>query len=70
MTARDVTRPGHDDTHGRGQAGALERLIETARFIDPNLEPPSLEELLAGTEFDGALSPSPAGTDTTRDDEK
>lgn len=30
---------------------ALERLLATAPAIDPNLEPPSLKSLLAGTEF-------------------
>jgi hypothetical protein len=33
----------------------LNRLLATAPAIDPNAEPPSLEELLAGTEFEGAL---------------
>ena len=41
----------HLDSHDRQLAGNLMRLMETGRGIDPSVSTPSLEALLAGTEF-------------------
>ena len=41
----------HLDSHDRQLAENLMRLMETGRGIDPSASAPSLEELLAGTEF-------------------
>ena len=44
----------------RQVAEELMRLMETARWIDPAASAPSLEALLAGTPFIGALAPATA----------
>ena len=41
----------HLDSHDRQLVGNLMRLMETGRGIDPAASSPSLEALLAGTEF-------------------
>lgn len=56
----------------RSLAEDLIRMMETARGIDPHASPPSLEALLAGTEFEGVLTtaapPSPSSPiDAVRD---
>lgn len=48
----------HLDLHRRQLAEDLMRLMETARRIDPSASAPSLEALLAGTEFAEALPPT------------
>jgi len=45
----------HLDSHDRQLAENLMRLMETGRGIDPSASAPSLEGLLAGTEFADAL---------------
>lgn len=45
----------HLDAHDRQVAADLMRLMETSRRIDPSASAPSLEALLAGTEFADAL---------------
>ncbi len=52
----------HLESHDRQIAEDLMRLMETGRGIDPSASAPSLEALLAGTEFADALqsvSPTP-----------
>lgn len=44
----------HLNPHHRGLAEDLMRLMETSRGIDPSASAPSLEALLAGTEFASA----------------
>jgi len=45
----------HLDSHNRQLAENLMRLMETGRGIDPSASAPSLEALLAGTEFADAF---------------
>ncbi len=47
----------HLDPRDRRLAEDLMRLMETGRWIDPSASAPSLEALLAGTEFADALPP-------------
>lgn len=49
----------HLDPRDRGIAEELMRLMETGRVIDPSASAPSLEALLAGTEFAEALTLEP-----------
>jgi hypothetical protein len=53
-------RPSLDqlDPHDRQRAEELMRLMETARRINPSASAPSLEALLAGTEFLDGLAPA------------
>jgi hypothetical protein len=48
----------HLDADDRQHAEQLMRLMETGRRIDPSASAPSLEALLAGTEFADALAPA------------
>lgn len=48
----------HLDPHDRRLAEDLMRLMETGRRIDPSASAPSLEAMLAGTEFADALLPA------------
>ncbi len=48
----------HLDPHDRRIVEDLMRLMETGRRIDPSASAPSLEALLAGTEFADALPPA------------
>lgn len=71
---RGTARPRleHLDPHDRQIAADLMRLMETGRRIDPAASAPSLEALLAGTEFADALpptasSPAPPVLDQLRD---
>lgn len=47
----------HLDPRDRRLAEELMRMMETGRWIDPSASAPSLEALLAGTEFADALPP-------------
>ncbi|HEU0131181.1 MAG TPA: hypothetical protein VFQ85_09355 [Mycobacteriales bacterium] len=51
----------HLDAQDRQLAEDLMRLMESARGIDPSASAPSLEALLAGTEFAAALAPATPG---------
>jgi hypothetical protein len=57
---REGVRPrpslDHLSPADRSLAEDLIRMMETARGIDPHASPPSLEALLAGTEFESALT--------------
>lgn len=48
----------HLDPHDRQVAADLMRLMETGRRIDPSASAPSLEVLLADTEFADSLPPA------------
>jgi hypothetical protein len=66
--AAGTARPmlDHLDDDDRRTAGELMRLMESARGIDPSASAPSLEALLAGTEFADALPPpGPVAPDVT-----
>src|SRR4051794_26773118 len=58
--AQGTARPAleHLDPHDRQLAEDLMRLMETGRRIDPSASAPSLEALLADTEFADALPPA------------
>ncbi|TFV90107.1 hypothetical protein E4P40_07775 [Blastococcus sp. CT_GayMR20] len=50
----------HLDRRDRQLVEDLMRLMETGRWIDPSASAPSLEALLAGTEFAESLPPAPS----------